>query len=107
MTNSLSVAFTCLCSFLTSHTYLGLKDRIGAAGLFWLYAALSACGLVFIALTVPETKGRTEAQIREFFLSRKEREELKRKRREAANRGEEGSGRGEEEAAPLRGEAAT
>ncbi len=64
MTNSLAVSFTCLCSFLTSHTYQGLKGDLGEAGIFWLYGAISVVGLAFIAATVPETKGKTEAEVR-------------------------------------------
>ena len=67
ITNSLSVAFTCLCSFLTSHTYLPLKEAAGTEGLFWVYGAISVLGILFIFATVPETKGKTEAQIRSGF----------------------------------------
>ncbi len=85
MTNSLSVAFTCICSFLTSHTYLGLKDEIGASGLFFLYGAISSVGFLFILCTVPETKGKTEAEIAEFFLSKAEKRQRKDQRRRQAN----------------------
>jgi len=68
---SLSVGFTCVCSYLTSHTYANLKDFIGLKGTFWLYGNISAVGLLFIFFFVPETKGKTEAEIREFFLNSK------------------------------------
>ena len=67
---SLSVAFTCLCSFLTSHTYNDLKDNISVEGIFWLYGSISFLGLLFIAFFVPETKGKNEAQIMNHFAKK-------------------------------------
>lgn len=64
---SLSVGFTCVCSFLTSHTYSDLKDTISVEGIFWLYGSISFAGLLFIAFFVPETKGKNEAQLMKYF----------------------------------------
>lgn len=68
---SLSVGFTCLCSFLTSHTYTFLKTTLKSEGVFWLYGSASFLGLLFIVISVPETKGKTEAEIREYFKPKK------------------------------------
>ena len=68
---SLSVAFTCVCSFLTSHTYSYLKISISVEGVFWLYGSMSFLGLVFITIFVPETKGKNEAQLMEYFAKKK------------------------------------
>jgi hypothetical protein len=68
---SLSVAFTCVCSFLTSHTYNDLKETINAEGVFWLYGGISLVGLFFIVAFVPETKGKNEAELRQFFQKKK------------------------------------
>ena len=67
---SLSVGFTCVCSFLISHTYKDLKDLMEIEGIFWLYGAISFVGLLFIVIFVPETKGKNDAQIREFFQNK-------------------------------------
>jgi len=75
---SLAVSFTCVCSFLTSHTYNDLKgdpkicdDGIGIEGIFWLYGSISFVGLIFITIFVPETKGKNEAQLSEYFAKSK------------------------------------
>jgi len=68
---SLAVSFTCVCSFLTSHTYNDLKDRISIEGIFWLYGSISFVGLIFITIFVPETKGKNEAQLSEYFAKSK------------------------------------
>ncbi len=78
-----------------------MKQLVGTEGLFWVYGGISALGLAFIFLTVPETKGRTEAQIREFFLSAAERKERSRRRRGGERQVEEGGGGMEEEESPL------
>jgi hypothetical protein len=55
-------------SFMTSHTYKDMKETMQLEGVFWLYAAFSFAGLVFIVLWVPETKGKSEAEIQQHFV---------------------------------------
>ena len=64
---SLTVAVTCICSFVTSHTYSDLKHAMTGHGVFYLYGIVSFLGLLFIILFIPETKGKTEAEIQEYF----------------------------------------
>ena len=47
VTNSLSVAFTCLCSFLSSHTFKPMFDAIKGEGVFWSYAAIRSDSIAF------------------------------------------------------------
>ena len=64
---SLAVGFTCLMSFMTSHTYMDMKESMQLEGVFWLYGAFSLLGLAFVVIWVPETKGKSEAEIQEHF----------------------------------------
>jgi facilitated trehalose transporter len=64
---SLAVGFTCVMSFMTSHTYMDMKMAMQLEGVFWLYGAFSLAGLVFVVIWVPETKGKSEAEIQEYF----------------------------------------
>jgi SP family galactose:H+ symporter-like MFS transporter len=50
-------------NLIVSATFLNLVGAVGSAGAFLVYAVLSLLALVFIALMVPETKGRTLEQI--------------------------------------------
>ena len=50
-------------NLVVSLTFLDLVGVVGSAGAFLVYAVLSLAALAFIALIVPETKGRTLEQI--------------------------------------------
>ena len=65
---SLAVGFTCVMSFMTSHTYNDMKETMQLEGVFWLYGAFSFLGLIFIVIWVPETQGKSEAEIQEHFV---------------------------------------
>jgi sugar porter (SP) family MFS transporter len=50
-------------NFLVSFTFLSLVGAISRSGVFWLYAVIGIVALVFFAVRVPETKGRTLEEI--------------------------------------------
>jgi MFS transporter, SP family, galactose:H+ symporter len=50
-------------NLIVSATFLNLVGAVGSAGAFFVYAVLSLVTLAFIALMVPETKGRSPEQI--------------------------------------------
>ncbi len=60
---SIAVSALWIACFLLTYTFPVLNRRLGAAGTFWLYAAICAAGFVFILFRVPETKGKTLEQI--------------------------------------------
>ena len=49
--------------FILTYTFPLLNAGLGAAGTFWVYAAICLVGFVFIALKLPETKGKTLEEI--------------------------------------------
>jgi len=60
---SLCIAVNWICNFLVTQFFLHLVDSIGEGQTFWLFGALCLLGLVFVALRVPETRGRTDSEI--------------------------------------------
>ncbi|MFV1964624.1 MAG: sugar porter family MFS transporter [Pirellulaceae bacterium] len=48
---------------LVSQTFPWLKENLGPAGCFWLYASLCAPSILFVWAVVPETKGKTLEEI--------------------------------------------
>ena len=64
---SFAVSQTCISGFVISQTYTGLKGLITPRCVFWFYGILSVLGLIFIFIFVPETKGKSEAEIQQYF----------------------------------------
>lgn len=60
---SLGSAVLWATNFVVALTFLTLVEAVGAAGSFWLYAAVCAVSCVFMYFVVPETKGRTLEEI--------------------------------------------
>jgi sugar porter (SP) family MFS transporter len=60
---AVAVAALWLACFVLTYTFPILNAKLGAAGTFWLYAAVCAAGWVFLYLFLPETKGRTLEQL--------------------------------------------
>jgi sugar porter (SP) family MFS transporter len=62
---AISVAVTSLwiACFILTYTFPILNQKLGAAGTFWLYAGICLAGFLFIALRLPETRGRSLEQL--------------------------------------------
>jgi predicted MFS family arabinose efflux permease len=56
-----------------SVTFLSLVDAIGQAGTFWFYAGMGVLAFVFCWRLVPETKGKSLAQIEDYWEHRSHR----------------------------------
>lgn len=56
-------------AWLVSQFFLSLVGVLGESGTFWLFAAFCAAAFVWIARSVPETKGRTLEEIEAMFAS--------------------------------------
>jgi SP family arabinose:H+ symporter-like MFS transporter len=60
---SLAVLMLWLADLAVTQTFPRLRQDIGPANTFWIYAGFSLLGLVFVIFMVPETKGRTLEEI--------------------------------------------
>ena len=60
---SVAVMALWLACFVLTYTFPMLNKLLGAAGTFWTYAGICVAGCVFIAFTLPETKGKSLEQI--------------------------------------------
>ncbi len=65
--NPLGIAYSWFCVFLVTKSFPLLRHEINIYGIFWLYAAVALVGFIFIALFVPETKGKSIQEIRDYF----------------------------------------
>lgn len=60
---SISVFSLWTACFILTESFPFLKDHLGSAKTFWLYAAICAGGFLFTLAKLPETKGKTLEQI--------------------------------------------
>jgi len=58
-----------IASFVLTYTFPLLEKSIGSSGVFFGYGTICLLGFVFVALFVPETKGRTLEQIEAGIVS--------------------------------------
>ena len=54
--------FNWLCAFIVTKFGTNLEDVINTSGLYFLFGAVNAFGLIFVILFLPETKGTTLAE---------------------------------------------
>ncbi|MFP1133083.1 sugar porter family MFS transporter [Asticcacaulis sp. W401b] len=60
---SIAVSALWIGCFIVTYTFPILNQRLGAAGTFWCYGVICLAGFIFIALRVPETKGKSLEEI--------------------------------------------
>jgi SP family sugar porter-like MFS transporter len=60
---AVAVSALWIACFLLTYTFPMLNAKLGAAGTFWLYAAICAAGFVFVQFKLPETRGKSLEQI--------------------------------------------
>ena len=54
-------------AFLVSQFFLSLIGAVGSSATFWLFAAFSIIGWVWVYVYVPETKGQSLEQIQQIW----------------------------------------
>jgi SP family sugar porter-like MFS transporter len=57
--------------FILTYTFPKLNRHLGAAGTFWLYAAICVVGFIFIKLKLPETKGKSLEEIEKELVNKR------------------------------------
>jgi len=54
--------------FVLTYTFPLLNKSLGAAGTFWVYSAICLSGFIFIAIKLPETKGKSLEEIENVLI---------------------------------------
>jgi MFS transporter, SP family, xylose:H+ symportor len=60
---AIAVSALWVASFVLTFTFPILQRGLGSAGTFWTYAGICAAGFIFVAMAVPETRGKTLEEI--------------------------------------------
>jgi len=58
-----SIMLLWFADYVVTQTFPMLKDGIGPAATFWIYAGFSLASLLFVMFCLPETKGKTLEEI--------------------------------------------
>jgi len=58
-------------NMLVASTFLTLIDKLGKAGTFWLFGAITILGIIFSYFFIPETKGCSLEKIEEHLRQNK------------------------------------
>lgn len=69
-TSAIATAFNWTCAFLITKNFEMLKDALTKHGTFLLFASFSLLSIVFVVATLPETKGRSQEEIQDYFASK-------------------------------------
>lgn len=62
-------------NFIFVKTYQGMLESMGKHGVFAFYGGMALVGTIFVVIFLPETKGKTLAQIEEYFSGGRKRQE--------------------------------
>ncbi|CAH1782789.1 unnamed protein product [Owenia fusiformis] len=65
--NAVATSCNWIFNLLISMTFLSLTEALTKYGAFYLYSGFTFIGLVYLAITLPETKGKTLEQVQELF----------------------------------------
>ena len=65
--NSFVVCFSYLGGFVVAKTFVDLIAAVNQSGTFWIYGGMCVAAAAFTFLFVPETRGKTEAEIEGAF----------------------------------------
>ena len=63
----LGIAVMWFMNFILTTLYEPMLAKIGTHGFLWFYAGLSSLGCIFIAVCIPETKGKMPFEIADFY----------------------------------------
>ena len=66
--SSLVVLFQWLCAFITSKFVKNINDALNVSGGYFFFGAMLLLGTMFILAYAPETKGKTNKEMKAFFM---------------------------------------
>ncbi|XP_041988024.1 facilitated trehalose transporter Tret1-like [Aricia agestis] len=74
--SAMASAVNLLSMFTVIKSYHSLEHLLTSAGTFWMYACFCAVAFVFVLTMVPETKGKSLAEIERAFRGKKKKENI-------------------------------
>lgn len=69
VTSAIATGFNWTCAFVITKTFEPLKEAISKQGVYFLFGLFSLISIFFVIFALPETKGKTNEEIEQFFKS--------------------------------------
>jgi hypothetical protein len=73
LAGGMAAASIYIMSFIAAKTFLSIEHGLQLYGSFWLFGAINCFCLVFLYFLLPETEGKTLAEIERLFAGYKQR----------------------------------
>ena len=64
---SIAGGFNWFCAFIVTKFATNLETVIHTSGLYFLFCAINTIGVIFVTFLLPETKGKTPDDMKEYF----------------------------------------
>ncbi len=65
--SAIAFSFNWLCAFLVTFFETDMEEAMHTYGVYFFYGSVCFVGIFFVALIVPETKGKTPDDLRRLF----------------------------------------
>lgn len=69
-TSAIATTANWACAFLITKNFEFLQNTITKHGTFFLFSAICVASIIFVVMMLPETKGKSNEQIKQFFQPR-------------------------------------
>jgi uncharacterized membrane protein len=68
LASSITGSLSWLAAFIVTKTYIDFNEILNLHGTLYIYAGICFLGIIFVALFVPETRGKSQLEIENLFI---------------------------------------
>ena len=76
MSSSFAISFNWVISFLVAQFIPSIGEALGKSSCYFMFSGIAVLGTFFVIFLVPETKGKSEDEIRALFQTKEDTESL-------------------------------
>ena len=76
LSSSFAISFNWVISFLVAQFVPSIGDALGKSSCYFMFSGIALLGTLFVILLVPETKGKSEDEIKALYQTKEDTESL-------------------------------
>ena len=76
LSSSFAISFNWVISFLVAQFVPSIGDALGESSCYFMFSGIALLGTLFVILLVPETKGKSEDEIKALYQTKEDTESL-------------------------------